>query len=110
MSEAEELLAMQIRAIKLWEPVREYKFDSIRKWRFDFAWPNLRLAIEIEGGIWTGGRHTRGKGFLDDCSKYNQAALAGWMVLRFPTEQIQSGEALRFIEVALKLKGGSCGP
>ncbi len=110
MSEAEELLAMQIRAIKLWEPVREYKFDSIRKWRFDFAWPNLLLAIEIEGGIWTGGRHTRGKGFLDDCKKYNQAALVGWMVLRFPTEQIHSGEALRFIEAALKLRGGSCGP
>lgn len=110
MSEAEELLALQIRAVKLWEPIREYKFDSIRKWRFDFAWPNLRLAVEIEGGIWTGGRHTRGQGFLDDCEKYNQAALVGWMVLRFPTEQINSGEALQFIEAALKLKGKSCGP
>lgn len=104
MSNAEELLALHIRAAKLWEPVREYRFDSVRKWRFDFAWPNILLAAEVEGGIWTGGRHTRGKGFLDDCEKYNQAAMAGWKVLRFPVEVIVSGEALRIIEKALKQK------
>lgn len=102
MSEAEELLAFHIRAAKLWQPVREYKFDSVRKWRFDFAWPNLLLAVEVEGGIWTNGRHTRGKGFLDDCKKYNHAVLNGWRVLRFPVELIKSGEALQIIETALK--------
>lgn len=103
-SDAEELLAFHIRAAKLWEPVREYKFDPVRKWRFDFAWPNILIAAEVEGGIWTGGRHTRGKGFLNDCEKYNQAVLAGWKVFRFPVEMIKSGEALQIIEKALKGK------
>jgi very-short-patch-repair endonuclease len=105
MNQGEELLAFHIRAAKLPIPKREYKFHSVRKWRFDFAWPDEMIAVEIEGGIWTGGRHTRGKGFVDDCEKYNQAALVGWMVLRFPVEQIESGYALRIIEVAMKLKG-----
>lgn len=102
MSDAEELLAFHIRAAKLEKPEREFRFDLVRKWRFDFAWPARMIAVEVEGGIWTGGRHTRGKGFLDDSEKYNQAALNGWMVLRFPVEIIQSGKALIVIEQALK--------
>ncbi len=104
MSAGEELLSFHIRAAKLWPPVREYQFHAIRKWRFDFAWPDIWLAVEIEGGVWTGGRHTRGKGFIDDCKKYNEASLMGWTVLRFPVEQITSGEALKFIEKAIKQK------
>lgn len=104
MSEGEELLAFQLRAMKVWEPVREYQFHGLRKWRFDFAWPNIKIAVEVEGGVWTGGRHTRGKGFIDDCEKYNQAALGGWMVLRFPVEKIKSGDAIKTILVALKLE------
>jgi len=105
MSNAEELLAFHIRAEKLQKPEREFLFHPVRKWRFDFAWPDKKIAVEVEGGIWTGGRHTRGKGFLDDCEKYNQAALLGWMVLRFPVEIIESGKALYVIEVALDIKG-----
>jgi len=107
MNQGEELLSFHIRAAKLGMPVREYQFHFVRKWRFDFAWPDIQLAVEIEGGIWTGGRHTRGKGFVGDCEKYNEAALMGWTVLRFPVEQIESGEALKLIEKALKQKEDS---
>lgn len=61
----------------------EYRFDHSRRWRLDFAWPERLLAVEIEGGTHSGGRHTRGAGYAADCDKYNAAALAGWRVLRF---------------------------
>lgn len=64
--------------------VEEYRFDADRKWRFDFAWPSIRLAVEVEGGTHSGGRHTRGAGYVADCDKYNAATISGWRVLRFP--------------------------
>lgn len=63
-------------------PETEYRFCDARKWRFDFAWPESRIALEVEGGVWTGGRHTRGSGFIKDMEKYNIAAMLGWRVLR----------------------------
>ncbi len=68
-------------------PEREFKFSPSRKWRFDFAYPDLKIAIEIEGGVWARGRHTRPQGFIDDCEKYNAAVLLGWRVLRAVPEQ-----------------------
>jgi very-short-patch-repair endonuclease len=62
---------------------REYKFCDTRCWRADFAYLPGKLLIEIEGGTWGGGRHTRGKGYQADCEKYNHATLAGWRVIRF---------------------------
>lgn len=64
------------------EPVTEHRFLFGRRFRFDYAWPEYRVALEVEGGVWTGGRHTRGKGFLSDMEKYNHAAQLGWLVLR----------------------------
>jgi hypothetical protein len=63
-------------------PVAEYRFALDRRWRFDWAWPDQLIALEVEGGVWSGGRHTRGAGFAGDIEKYNRAALAGWRVLR----------------------------
>lgn len=60
----------------------EYKFHPKRRWRFDFCHRQSRIAIELEGGTWTGGRHVRGSGFERDCEKYNAAALLGWRVFR----------------------------
>ena len=70
----------------------EYKFHATRRWRFDFAYPDLKLAIEAEGCVYAQGRHTRGKGYEGDCKKYNAAALDGWVVLRYTTGTISSME------------------
>jgi very-short-patch-repair endonuclease len=64
------------------EPEREWRFHPVRKWRFDWAWPDYKVAVECEGGVWMRGRHTRGQGFTDDCWKYSTAAAMGWLVLR----------------------------
>lgn len=105
MSDGEAILALHIRAEKLPEPTREHRFDQTRRWRFDFAWPQYMLAVEVEGGTWTGGRHTRGSGFEKDTEKYNAAALAGWCVLRFTTESVRNGVAIGCIKQALGSKG-----
>lgn len=60
----------------------EVRFDCVRRWRFDYASQARRIAIEIEGGVYSRGRHTRPKGFLGDIDKYNAATLQGWRVLR----------------------------
>jgi very-short-patch-repair endonuclease len=63
-------------------PVTEYRFHPRRRWRLDYAWPASRLALEVEGGIWRGGRHNRPTGFLRDIEKYNSATAMGWALLR----------------------------
>ena len=75
-------------------PVPEYRFHPVRRWRFDLAWPALLLAVEVDGGTWVSGRHTRGAGYERDCEKLNAAVLLGWRVLRFTTGQVTSGQAL----------------
>ncbi len=79
---------------------REFRFHPVRKWRFDFI-VGKDIAIEVEGGTWNGGRHTRGKAFEGDCTKYNTATLFGWRVFRFTTDMVKRGEAIDFIERAL---------
>ncbi len=81
--------------------VREYRFHPKRRWKFDFAWQEKKLAVEIEGGVWIQGRHNRGQGFLDDASKYNFAAMAGWVVLRFSSEQAENGFALDTVRLCV---------
>ena len=76
------------RAAGLPEPVPEYRFAPPRRWRFDWAWPGDRIALEVEGGIWTRGRHTRGVGALGDMAKYNSAAIQGWCLLRVTPSQL----------------------
>jgi len=84
-----------------WPFVAEYKFDPIRKWRYDWAHKDKLIAIEIEGGTWTGGRHSRGKGIEGDCEKYNAAAVAGWRVIRF-TPQMVKRDPVGCVEIILK--------
>ena len=75
--------------------VQEYRFHPERRWRFDWADPERKVAIEIEGGVWTRGRHVRPIGYERDAEKYNEAAIAGWIVLRYSTGQFSRGIPLR---------------
>lgn len=72
-------------------PVAEHKFHDTRRWRFDLAWPALKLAAEVNGGVFVGGRHSRGAGQMKDYEKLNAAALAGWTVLQVVPKQITDG-------------------
>ena len=83
-------------------PGREVLFHPTRKWRFDFAWPFYQIALEIEGGTWVSGRHSRGAGMRADCEKYNAAVLAGWKVLRVTSDMVKDGSALNLVEQALQ--------
>ena len=72
--------------VKLWGdrlpvPTREYVFHPIRKWRFDIAWPSIKLAVELHGAVFAAGRHTRGVGITKDSEKMNAAIFLGWRVL-----------------------------
>lgn len=69
--------------------VQEYRFHPDRLWRFDFAHPDTKTAIEVEGGMWGQGRHNRPQGYAEDCEKYNAAILHGWNVFRLTGDMIQ---------------------
>ena len=69
--------------------ITEHKFCE-RRWRFDYACLIRKIAIEVEGGVWSGGRHTRGAGFIADMTKYNRATSLGWRVLRYTPDQFNA--------------------
>lgn len=68
----------------------ELKVTKMRGWRFDYSYPELRIAIEVHGGIFTKGRHVRPLGFMEDRRKMNEAQLQGWIVLEFPVPDIEN--------------------
>lgn len=90
-SSLETAFAEQATRLGLPRWVEEHRFATLigRKWRFDFAWPDRMLAVEIDGGAFSGGRHTRGAGFVEDCRKLNAATLMGWRVLRFTSGDLE---------------------
>lgn len=96
-SEGELILMRDLRALGIGFE-HEYKFHPTRKWRADFLISDTKILIEVEGGIWSGGRHTRGAGYIGDMEKYNAAAILGFQVLRFSTQQVKSGLAVQQIE------------
>ena len=99
----ERNLAFQIKALGLPVPEREYYFHPPRRWRVDFFF-KPDLAVEVEGGTYSNGRHSRGTGFEKDCEKYNQMTLDGIRLLRFTGKHIRTGEAVNMIEQALGRK------
>lgn len=104
MSALEDALALQIRALKLPVPVREHRFDAVRKWRFDFAWPDLMLAVECQGGIWSKGGHSTGVGITRDLEKLDAAHRLGWTVYQCGAALIKSGQAAETIEILILSK------
>lgn len=79
----------------------EYLFHPTRRWRFDYAIPSLQIAVEIEGGIWSRGRHINPVGFLKDMEKYNTATAMGWRVLRTTPELQMRKQTLDMIKSAI---------
>ena len=102
-SDLEENLLFQIKCEKLPIPKREFRFHPTRKWRSDFVWEKQRLIVEVEGGVWTKGRHVRGGGFIKDCEKYNNISLMGYKLLRVCEPHIKSGKAIKWIKQAISI-------
>ena len=82
-------------------PVCQHRFAKPRRWMFDFAWPQMMVALEIEGGSWVSGRHVRGSGFIADCEKYSTAASQGWRIVRVVPEQITVSEMVAWVRGAI---------
>ena len=96
-NEFEAKLARELKTLKI-EFEQEFEFHPKRKWRADFHLVGKKILVEVEGAIWSGGRHTRGKGYIGDMEKYNAATMMGFQVLRFSTDQVKSGLAIQQIE------------
>lgn len=127
MPDYEKILSEKLVEASLPEPSLEYRFHKERKWRFDLAYPEIRVAIEVEGGSFSapvkchicgnlvkyrtktgklipvraGGRHNRGESFERDLEKYNTAALHGWLLLRVTPGMIKDGRAVSVIGDAI---------
>ena len=96
-NEFDAKLARELKTLKI-EFEQEFEFHPKRKWRADFHLVGKKILVEVEGAIWSGGRHTRGKGYIGDMEKYNAATMMGFQVLRFSTDQVKSGLAIQQIE------------
>lgn len=83
------------------QPVAEHRFCPARRWRFDYAWPAAKLALEVEGGLWIAGRHNRPSGMLKDFEKYNRAAVLGWRILKCTPQQLLTADLVRSVGEAL---------
>jgi hypothetical protein len=81
------------------EYVKEYHFHSEREWRFDFAFPRLKVAVECDGGRWArgGGKHAS----PDDYLKIAHATALGWLVLRFSGDNLRD-ETAQCIQLVVK--------
>lgn len=97
------IVAAYFSASGVMPPTPEFKFHPDRKWRFDYAWPDHKIAVEVEGGIWIGGRHTSGSGFAKDMEKYNAATCLGWRLLRVQPKHLMTKETSDMIKACLCL-------
>jgi len=103
-SQPHQLLLLHLAAsgITGWEA--EYRFHPVRRWRFDIAFVDRKIAVEVDGGGWIQGRHSRGGGMHSDAEKLSAAAILGWRVLRVTPQWVRSGDAVRWIQEALRAR------
>jgi hypothetical protein len=100
-NEPDGLFFRVLDAKQLPRPAVEVRFAPPRRWRFDYAWVDHRVALEVDGGVWTRGRHLRGKGFLGDMEKMNRATVLGWRVVRTTPDQLVSQATLDMLHSLL---------
>lgn len=74
---------------------REHKFHKQYKFRFDFALVDKKIAIEVDGGCWTAGRHVRPVGYMLDCKKQFLAHNLGWRVYKIPSDWIMHSKYIK---------------
>lgn len=72
-------------------PLRQQQIIEGRRYKADFYWPQHKMVLEVEGGIWTGGRHVRPQGFLGDMEKYNLYAYHGYVLYRCAPQHLHDG-------------------
>lgn len=101
---APQKLLLMIESAGLPAPVLEHQFTPERKFRFDMCWPARMVALEIDGGTWTGGRHVSGLGYERDCVKINLATAQGWRVFRVTTRQAENSYAIELLRRALAIQ------
>ena len=121
----EQSFAYYARAAKLPPGVSEYRFAAhhvglgpklrerltaagLKDWRLDFAWIFEGVNVELQGGVWTQGRHSRGAGYTGDMEKQNAATLLGWRGLFFTSEMLKR-DPLGCMEKVAILLGGLSG-
>lgn len=92
------ILLAQCRSVEsLPIPVTELKFHAVRRWRFDVAFVDAQLAVEVDGGGFIQGRHSRGAGMEKDAEKYAEAAILGWTIIRTTPKLVKNGQTLDWI-------------
>lgn len=92
------------RELGLGEAMREFVFARPRQFRADLAWPEFRLLVEFEGGVYIRGRHTRGRGYENDCYKYSLASILGYTLVRVTSGMINDGKAFKLLKLAAERK------
>lgn len=102
LSDHEAHLLRDLRAVGLPRPARQFAAIPGRRWRWDIAYPEARLLIEVDGGGHTYGRHSRAEGMDGDAEKQSTAVAAGWRCMRFTPKLIATGRAVELIETALR--------
>ena len=96
-----QIVTAYYQSVNLPVPVYEYRFHDTRKWRFDLAWPDSKLAVEVQGAIFTGGRHVRGAALVKEHEKLNAAAVLGWRVMFVQPCNLCMLDTVRMIRSAL---------
>ena len=82
-------------------PIPEHVFHPTRKWRFDFAWPEYKVALEVDGGIWIKGGHNRGAQMKLDWEKQNNAAILGWRILKCEPHDLMRTQTIEILKQCL---------
>ena len=101
MASSVPLLVLQLKALGVPAPKREYRFHPVRQFRADLAWIDARLLVEVDGGLYVQGGHSRGAGRERDYARDAEAMMLGWRVLRVSPRQVKNGQAAAWVRSVL---------